>query len=602
MRWKKSRALRYIFFNFLIIIAYQALATLALLLLTGSFDLINNAEYIYGALLEMLVVLSLFNIIFTLYEKQKRSKYILFNTLPLSVVIYNFFGTINFVNKQVLRDFGYNRDDIIGHKLVNFVAEEGKEDFAEKLKEFVGNKNKKDVLVSTNSVVSSAGEKTELFIYTMFYDSFHLISIGVNKSEFNYLQDMYNEQVDFLWSLLESLPKPMMYIDVESFKIKYINKLAEDFVGLSKDKIIGLDSTTLFNAKNVEKNKKIIQRSVLQRKPVKLNEVLKINGKTKRLLFDAVPDMRQKNPNSTFIFIHDETPELIVKRKLELSNRLNKSLFEISEILANISPNDAQKSFNEALENISNTLNINKVYMIRLENKKIVIYNESNTGDYITPFIDKELKLNDKQFNYYKNLANQHQLKSYIDEYSPHKKLFNAQSCLDVYLKHKESCKIFGVAALNKKRKFTGVEQEYMISVSSIINETEEILEEYKKIEEQEETLNTLLDNTDLGIIISNLNNIVYYINDNAKNMFRIREGNRFVIEDYVFEKKEKKKVIDFIEKREQYKKHGCVIKTVDNIYYKLYSSQIDYESSKAYLTTVTDITGYIDHSDIISL
>jgi PAS domain S-box-containing protein len=120
-----------------------------------------------------------------------------------------------------------------------------------------------------------------------------------------------------------------------------------------------------------------------------------------------------------------------------------------------------------------------------------------------------------------------------------------------------------------------------------------------KDLKLSEETLNTLIDNTDIGIIIADTKGNVFYSNEKFNSMFgQLDETTHMSVVSQLVSKSDRDNALAIFREREYKGKSGGTIKALHKdgyeFYTKIYSSRIDYEGSKAYLTTVVDVTEYM--------
>lgn len=552
-----------------------------------------DVRFFITLVIQGLVVLALSNIVFLYFRKLKHDRILQLDDVPIVICIWGLSGKLSYVNKETLDIFEINKDEfdkaeinISDLSIYDYLHEKDVPRATENVKNLILQSQRvaKPVDVSEYTFVSQSGKELQFLTYTRRFSINSFITFAIDHTVLKRKDSQLEERREFLSLLVEGLPQPMIYLD-KNFKVKFVSKLFEQQFSVTFDEV--KMEPQKFNARNIKKNIKIMKECMEESSRKSFDDIVTVKGKRHFIHFDAVPDST-KNPNGIFLFLHDTTPEILIKKRLELSNKLNKSLFDISEMLINIVNEKYVEILCEKIfKNIANTLDVDRAYFLKFNGDKLFVQGGYDK-EFVSLYKNKTIKLGTDHIEYYeKRLNPENKLIDSSFENSPHSKLFGLQSCLDIY----NGDVIVGVGKM-KNRTFRDVEEKYLQSAAYLIIESKKRIEQYRELDEQRETLNTLVDNTDLGVIISGVDNIVYYTNKNAENIFNVKEDDWFMIENYAADEDEKRRIQTLI--KEELGKHSFTIKMKNGIYIKLYSSMIDYNDSKAYLTTITDVTEYI--------
>ncbi len=530
------------------------------------------------------------------YEKTKKEE--IMNKIPGAVIIYDFNGKILYVNDFVKKIFGYSREQAVGQSILMFLSEKDKQRAIFELKDDARNKIIRNPIASWTLIASDKKEIDSIINFS-YYDKKSVIAICIDNTQIIEAKKSYSQQVQFFWSLLNDLPTPISYRDTEGV-YKFVNTAFQKYMNIKEVDILGKKINFAIKKDEFERFEVKRNLALETKQEVIFEDISNIDNKKKVLHFEIVPRIVNGEVMGTFITFKDITSEKIKEGILKRDIVLNKTINEISEIMISSSLEKLNDNINIALNKVKDAFKADRVFILMQKDGKFYIKHES-IEDGIKSYINYVFDMDEEEFNFCKNLI----LKNgkvasgriSISQLSllNHIKQFNPKSAAEVGTFVDDGVNgILCVISENKQIAFEVKEIDFLKSISNSIFGTIARVQQTYDLKLSEETLNTLIDNTKIGIIITDFKNNIKFINDKACFLLDVDKS----INEIEFDKCVSSEYIDIVKKafkeREYKGSFDLNLKLKSNNLVEFYCSKINYESSKAYLITLIDINKYI--------
>lgn len=570
----------------------------------------DNLSYVLSYILRMFIMLgSTFLITKYILQFKKRWNVVL-DTIPQIVCIFNDKGAITYLNKFGQEHFNYQLEDIIGKSVLEFIDDVDKQ---------------RAILGLQKTLLSKSEEKTCSHSYTLknrdgtlinaiFHLSYNVankmyVAIINDTSEIDIVRKTGLEQIDFFWSLLENMPIPVSYNDVDG-KYVFINHAYRNLVQLDELDLLGNPFTSLLEPKVADIAEKKRQYVMNNKKPIRYDSIEIINNEQKILSIDVVPRIAGDEVIGTFSAIKDITSEKQKELHLKREVMLNRGLNEISELMSIASDETLSIFIDEAFSKICNILNVDRCYLLMYNDVKEIEIKYEHANEQQVPYEKTIIEMPKKHKEFYstfmkrktKIIVNNIKLSKYSK--IQHFKMFNSKSIAEVSITKTNiysSCAILGASSSEKLKIWKSSEIEFLFSAGRLILNTIEIIKQIQELKLSEETLSILIDNTDTGMMISGLNGEIHFANDRITEIIGTDLSEHVttteVLRNFITPSS-MRAVKNMFSEREYKGKTTGIAQAVNTdgkkFYVKIYSVIIDYEGSKAYLTTMIDIDKYI--------
>ena len=557
-----------------------------------------DTAYAILFILKTIIFIFVFRVFLYLRRYEKTKKEEIMNKIPGAVIIYDFNGKILYVNDFVKKIFGYSREQAVGQSILMFLSEKDKQRAIFELKDDARNKIIRNPIASWTLIASDKKEIDSIINFS-YYDKKSVIAICMDNTQIIEAKKSYSQQVQFFWSLLNDLPTPISYRDTEGV-YKFVNTAFQKYMNIKEVDILGKKINFAIKKDEFERFEVKRNLALETRQEVVFEDISNIDNKKKVLHFEIVPRIISGEVMGTFITFKDITSEKIKEGILKRDIVLNKTINEISEIMISSSLEKLDDNINIALNKVKDAFKADRVFILMQKDGKFYIKYES-IEDGVKSYINYVFDMDEEELNFCKNLILKNgKVASGRISISQlyllnHIKQFNPKSAAEVGTFVDDSINgILCVISENKQIAFEAKEIDFLKSISNSIFGTIARVQQTYDLKLSEETLNTLIDNTKIGIIITDFKNNIKFINDKACFLFDVDKS----INEIEFDKYVSGEYIDIVKKafkeREYKGSFDLNLKLKSNNLVEFYCSKINYESSKAYLITLIDINKYI--------
>lgn len=534
------------------------------------------------------------------YEETKKQE--IMNKIPGAVIIYDFGGKILYTNDFTQKIFGYKREEIVGKSILMFLSEKDKQRAISELKDDVKNKFIRNPVASWTLIASDKREVDSIMNFS-YYNKKSVIAICMDNTKIVEAKKSYSQQVQFFWSLLNDLPMPISYRDTEGV-YKFVNLAFQKYMNIKEVDILGKKMNFVVKKDEFDRFELKRKLAIDTKQEIVFEDISSIHDQKKVLHFEIVPRIVDGDVQGTFITFKDITVERVKEATLKREVVLNKVINEVSEILTPSSYNKLDDNINIVISKIRNAFNADRVFILTKNNSNQFFIIYESVKDGIKPHINHIFNMDEEENTFCNRLILKNgkvasgQLSLSQLSLLNHIKYLNAKSIAEVGTYIDDNINgIIGIMSEDRIIHFETKEVDFLKSVSNSIFGTTARIKQLYDLKLSEETLNTLIDNTKVGIIITDFGSNVKFINDKACSLLNIDanniEGNEIEFHKYVSEE-----YIDIVKKafKEREYKGNCDLnlKLKSNNLVEFYCAKINYEASKAYLITLIDINKYI--------
>jgi len=557
---------------------------------------IKTLPGITSFIVQTIVLTSLLHTIYYIFQRQKKQNYTILNNIAQPIIICNLSGSIKYANKFAQSFFGYIKDEIYSQNIFNFIAEYDKQRAYLNVKEV---KDNKIATVNSYNVLTADGDWVECTVHTSFHYG-KLLSTFINQSDTKTIEKKQKEQTEFLWSLLNDIPVPLSYLDNNNI-FKFVNKSYCKLMEQNEQNFLGNNLFDVF--KDIAINEANLEYIKESQESSEYEEIRLIGNRKKILKLVVTPKIENNITVGTFTAIIDKTKE----RKLEILNkkeiRLNIIFAKILTILVSSPINIRDTSIDKSLDLVRKALNIDKCYVIQLDDSAVVAYEASGVGlkeckGYMVHLSNqqqnftevKQLIIPNLSVSQFKNLKyyKTNEARSVAEILIPKDNMFGS----DI---------IIGAMTSFKHKNWQKNEINFIQSVGKIISTSIERKQYIQELKYSEDTLNILVDNSNIGFFIHTLEDEIVFINNKTKELFGYKleeiESILFIQDNIVLP--EYHETIKNMMKLAELKGQASGFIKIKNKNGKIFSVEIhiksiDYETSKAYLYTMIDVSKYI--------
>lgn len=557
-----------------------------------------DTAYAILFILKTIIFIFVFRVFLYLRRYEKTRKEEIMNKIPGAVIIYDFMGKIIYINDFVKKIFGYKKEEVVGQSILMFLSKKDKQRAIFELKDDVKNKFIRNPIASWTLIASDKKEIDSIINFS-YYDKKSIIAICMDNTQIIEAKKSYSQQVQFFWSLLNDLPTPISYRDTEGV-YKFVNTAFQKYMNIKEVDILGKKINFAVKKDEFERFETKRKLALETKQEVVFEDISSINDKKKILHFEIVPRIVNGDIMGTFITFKDITSEKIKEGVLKRDIILNKTINEISEIMISSNLEKLDDNINTALNKVKDAFKADRVFILTQKDDRFYIkYEVVENG--IKSHINHIFDMDNDEFNFCKNLIlkNGKVASSRISISQlfllNHIKYFNSKSAAEVgTFVDNDINGILCVISENKQIVFEAKEIDFLKSISNSIFGTIARVQQMYDLKLSEETLNTLIDNTKIGIIITDFKNNIKFINDKACFLLDVDKH----VNEIEFDKYVSDEYVDIVKKafKEREYKGSCDLnlKLKSNNLVEFYCSKINYESSKAYLITLVDINKYI--------
>jgi len=556
--------------------------------------------------LEIVAITMLTYTVIRFVKNQERNRKSIYDAIPLSIITYDSDGKVTYANRHAQELFGYVVESAIGKSVIEFIAKKDRQRAIINLKDNAKKKHM-DRWQNNYFVVDAQDREVEATLHFSLFGKNETIATVTDHVEINEMERSYTIQIDFFWSLLNDIPTPLAYCDTD-YNHRFINKSYQRVFNKGDDDILGKDLGFILDGEKLLRLNKRIQYVLDSRKNISFEELMVIEGISKVFSVDIVPRIMGGDISGVFISLKDITSEKIKSIALKKEVLLNKNLNKIADILSKAKNKNIYPSVVECLNLIREMYGLGRCYILsKTDTDEIKIHYES-IANGLKPYEGFTISTSTKEKELYKDiLAKKDSI--IIPRFSTsqfnfvkHLTAFHSKSVVEVSMPNvgEVSGYILGVVSDSKYIHWKENDVEFLHSAIHIISTTISRIEQIKELKLSEETLNALINNTDIGIIITSQKNKVFYSNKRFLDLFGIDPtgDNDFKIERYAQEQS-----VDTIRKAFKAREYsGTATGTFQmkynggrNFIAKIFSTKIDYEGDKAYLTTIVDVNEYVN-------
>jgi len=554
-----------------------------------------NIIYTILFTIKIAIFIFIFEVFLYLKNFENNRKKEIMNKIPGAVIIYDFNGKILYVNDFINDMFGYKKEDVINNNILMFLADKDKQRAFSELKVDVENKIIKNPTASWTLITADKME-VDVIINFSFYNKKSVIAICMDNTKILEAKKSHSQQIQFFWSLLNDIPLPMSYRDVDGV-YKFVNDAFQKYMNIKETDILGKKTNYVVDKDEYNRFEEKRKLALKTGKEIIFNDISTINNKKRILHLEIIPRINENKIKGTFVTFKDITNEKIKEIALKKEIALNKVINEISEIMISSNSNQLHDNINIILEKIRIILNVDRVYIIaeNINNQFYIKFESINKN--INPYINHIFNTNEEEYNFMKKIIrNNLKIASSRIKMSQlyqlnHIKKLNAKSVAEVGVFIDNNIYgIVGAISENKIVKFTVKEVDFLKSVSNSIFGTAVRLKQMDDLKLSEETLNTIIDNKKFGIIIISENNNIYYINDKAYLLLGENKLEKINLSEYV-----SVEYTDIVNKAfKENKNFDLNLKLKSNNLVEIYGSEINFDANKAYLIIMIDINKYI--------
>lgn len=314
---------------------------------------------VYGVLYFTIIIMSYFisllyikQIVVTkdLFEKEREYTDILriysyaFEQIPLSLVITDIKGDIEFVNPYFTKATGYTSEEVIGKNPRILKSEKARDEVYTKLYEnltngqgwigeFINKKKNGEEFEEIALIYPIKNKENQIT---------HYVAIKANDLEYNkQIKKELQENKNFLDAIIENVPLMLYVKDAKTLKFLKVNKALSNYVGLPSEEIVGKSDYDLFPYEIAEKLRKRDRYVINKGNTYSEIEVLTRIGETESRYMQAikVPIKDSEGNRNYLLGVTDDITELKEKEE-ELQNALRiaeEATKAKSQFLANMS-------------------------------------------------------------------------------------------------------------------------------------------------------------------------------------------------------------------------------------------------------------------------
>lgn len=555
------------------------------------------------------VIIQLGTLIITMfYINKKNETMIVLETIPQPIIVLDFNARIEFANRCAYERYGYKPKDVVGRNVTDFL------EFSDKQKALVNMKNNlkngQQSWSAPYTIIDGWGNEIHALTYSAIYKKNKIILTAVDNSELESAKSSYKNQIEFFWSMLNEMPTPLAYEDKEG-KTKFANNAYLDSIGLREFEVLGKSLEELLpleEAQRIIGKKDYVLRA---NEPIDFNDIITLKNKKHVLDIHMVPRQLNQEVKGVFISFQDITSEKIKEKKLTTEVSFNSTLSQMAEAMASANTQNLYALIHSSLKSINEILGTERSYLMFRDEKGDLNIKYESVSNGSKPYEGFTIELSKEHKDFYKKLLDKkskiHSSSVKLSKFSyiKHLQVFKCNSFLEVSITKSmafNKTAVLGVATHNNV-KWNEHKIDFMFSAGRIIMNAIGVVDQINELKLSEETLNTLIDDTDIGIVITEDGGKIYYSNKSFSEMFGLSlsdsdsaEGlQKFAVEKLVTP--EYRQAAKDIFKEREYKGFaGGTLRArgVDGDFYiKIYSARIDYEGSKAYLTTIVNISEY---------
>lgn len=541
----------------------------------------------------------------------KHRQYAALDIIPQAIVIYSLTGKIIFVNKFACEKYDIEQEETPGLNILDFLVERDRPRALQSMKEHVTGKYTGlgadlGIVINDYITLTKTGKELQSTIYAGKFAPTTLIAVLIDNTEIENVKQVYTEQVELFWKLLNNLTVPLSYND-KNGDFKFVNRAFQDMMGAAEQDLLSKNLKSVLQPKDYDNINKRCQYVLKTGETIDYETLVNINNKQMAVYINVIPYKISGNILGTFQTTVDITKykkkDALLKKEIQLTKALNK----ISNIMFTTSEDNLTKNIQEVLGIIRQSIGVCRVYVIIDKDSDISILGEDIEPD-LKPYTGIVFNMSRNHKKFYKVfMSKKATLKAKnvtLSKYAglEHFKIFNMKSVVETAIPGKtvdEDNIVIGACTVKKYKDFSSTELEFLSAAGRSIVGAIYRVDRINNLKLSEETLSTLIDNTDIGIVIANNTGRVFYTNDQFEKMFGpLKESKHiFVMIQYVA-KDNYEKALSLYKDREYKGYSSGTIKVINRygheIYVKIYSARIDYEASKAYLTTIVDVTEYM--------
>jgi PAS domain S-box-containing protein len=608
---KKKMIKHFVLLNLIITLSFVAVF-FSYDLISHTQDFLQNPFYsfstpaeVIAVTLQLIVVLAVFNIMYYYFYKYKVNMYHIYDLIPQIILIHDLEGRIQYINKFAEKFFKYTLDEIKGRYVYEFAVKSERQLIMSNMKKAI--EEQKSSWSNTYSFLSREAQVFSLVVTTTFYSKDLFLSSAYDYTELNVLREKDEKKSGFFWNMINSISTPIIYLD-QDMSFSFINKPFSNVFGVQPQDLIGKKIVGVFNIEESEEILKKVNIVYKTGSPFDLRIKLKTIQGFKYFDVHISLHVNYSNNRGILITFIDVTKQLITQTSLKSDIKFTNSLKNISQICSHSGPSAIDETLKQSFNEVTKISDFDYFYILEVNGDIRLVLEKDDSGMFSTYGEIIEMSRSHKAFyNKFVSQDNTIVIENFAKAKRPeltkmeHFKKFGIQSVAEFSFPstsslHKKS--VFGFASktssiINKQK------LNYLTSASKIIFAAYQQSEFISDLLLSDETLNTLLDNTDIGIIISSESGDIYYSND------RIFQLAGFEFDDLMITVLLDKLVLP--ESHEERKSFAPTLKTEGTassvfhvqqpggkrMWVKIYSAKIDYEGSKAYLTTITDVTEF---------
>jgi len=490
-----------------------------------------NAIYIVFFVLKVTIFTVIFQFFLYLKKYEEVKKQEIMNKIPGAVIIYDFSGKILYINDFTQKIFGYKKEEVVNKSILMFLSEKDKQRAISELKDDVKNKFIRNPVASWTLIASDKREIDSIMNFS-YYNKKSVIAICMDNTKIIEAKKSYSQQVQFFWSLLNDLPAPISYRDTEGV-YKFVNLAFQKYMNIKEVDILGKKMNFVVKKDEFDRFELKRKLAIDTKQEVKFEDISNIHDQKKVLHFEIVPRIVDNEVQGTFITFKDITAERVREATLKREVILNKVINEVSEILTPSTYEKLDNNINIVIFKIRNAFNADRVFILTRNNNDQFFIKYESVKDGIKSYINHIFNMDEEETIFCKKLILKNgkvasgQLSLSQLSLLSHINYFNAKSIAEVGTYIDDNINgIVGIVSEDKIIHFEAKEVDFLKSVSNSIFGTTARIKQLYDLKLSEETLNTLIDNIKIGVIITDFNSNVKFINNKACSLLDIDSKN----------------------------------------------------------------------------